>query len=76
MPDQPVTVYTSPACQGCKATKRYLDNRNVEYATIDVSEDAAALDFIKGLGYVQAPVVVAGDEHWSGFQPTRLDALA
>ena len=28
------------------------------------------------LGYLQAPVVVAGGEHWSGFRPDRIKALA
>jgi glutaredoxin-like protein NrdH len=26
--------------------------------------------------YVQAPVVVAGDRHWSGFRPDHIDDLA
>jgi glutaredoxin-like protein NrdH len=28
------------------------------------------------LGYLQAPVVVAGNEHWSGFRPDRIKALS
>ena len=28
------------------------------------------------LGHLQAPVVVAGGEHWSGFRPDRIKALA
>lgn len=28
------------------------------------------------LGYLQAPVVVAGNDHWSGFRPDRIKALA
>jgi len=31
---------------------------------------------IKGLGYQQAPVVVAGEDHWSGFRPDRIKAIA
>jgi glutaredoxin-like protein NrdH len=26
--------------------------------------------------YLQAPVVVAGNDHWSGFRPDRIKALA
>ncbi len=25
--------------------------------------------------YLQAPVVIAGDQHWSGFRPDRIKAL-
>lgn len=28
------------------------------------------------LGYLQAPVIVAGDEHWSGFRPDRIKTLS
>jgi glutaredoxin-like protein NrdH len=28
------------------------------------------------LGYLQAPVVIAGDEHWAGFRPDRIKALS
>jgi glutaredoxin-like protein NrdH len=28
------------------------------------------------LGYLQAPVVVAGTEHWSGFRPDRIRAIS
>jgi glutaredoxin-like protein NrdH len=28
------------------------------------------------LGHLQAPVVIAGESHWSGFRPDRIKALA
>jgi glutaredoxin-like protein NrdH len=31
---------------------------------------------VRGLGYLQAPVVVAGDTHWSGFRPDQISAVA
>lgn len=71
-----VTVYTKPACVQCNMTYRALDKNGIDYTTIDVTEDAAALARIKELGYMQAPVVIAGEEHWSGFQPDRINALA
>ena len=56
-----VTVYTKPACVQCNMTYRALDKNGIEYNVVDVTEDAAALEHIKGLGYMQAPVVVAGE---------------
>lgn len=71
-----ITVYTRPNCQPCKATKRKLEQLQAEYTLIDVTEDPDALDLIKGLGYLQAPVVVArigGEEvHWGGFSPDNI----
>ena len=46
------------------------------YDVVDVTQDADALALVRSLGYVQAPIVVAGEDHWSGFRPDRIDALA
>ena len=70
-----ITVYTKPACVQCKATYRALDKAGIEYNIIDIAEDADARDYVMALGYLQAPVVVAGDSHWSGFRPDRINAL-
>lgn len=68
-----VTVYSLPACVQCESTKRYLKKNGVEFQEIDLSEDAASMEYVKSLGHSSAPVVVAGDENWSGF---RMDKLA
>lgn len=70
-----VTVYSRPACVQCDATYRALDRRGIEYAVVDISQDPDALEMVRGLGYLQAPVVIAGDEHWSGYRPERISAL-
>ena len=71
-----VTVYSTPSCMQCKATYRALDSKGINYQVIDVSADAEAAEFVKGLGYVQAPVVVTDDEHWSGFRPDKIADLS
>lgn len=71
-----VTVYSKPACVQCDATYRALDKKGVAYDVVDISQDAEALELVRGLGYMQAPVVVAGDTHWSGFRPDQINALA
>jgi len=71
-----VTVYTKPACVQCTATCTALDRQAVAFKVVDISADAEARDYVMAMGYLQAPVVVAGDEHWSGFRPDRIKALA
>ncbi len=71
-----ITVYSKPRCPQCDATCRALDKQGLDYTKIDVTENLEALDYIKGLGYQQAPVVMAGDNHWSGFRPDRIKAVA
>ncbi|MBK4138487.1 glutaredoxin-like protein NrdH [Corynebacterium macginleyi] len=71
-----ITVYTKPACVQCNATKKALDRAGLEYSVVDVTVDNEARDYIMALGYVQAPVVEAHGEHWSGFRPDRIKNLA
>lgn len=72
----PVTVYTLPSCVQCDSTKRYLERNNVEFTTVDLSKDDNAMVMVRALGYTAAPVVIAGNEHWSGFRMDRLSAIA
>ena len=70
-----ITVYTKPACVQCNATYRALDKAGIEYDVIDITENAQARDYVMSLGYLQAPVVVAGENHWSGFRPDEIYKL-
>lgn len=75
-----VTVYAKPACPQCTATVRQLEKlkaegADIDYRKIDVTTDPAAHEQCRQLGYSSAPVVVAGDQHWSGFRPDRLAKL-
>lgn len=71
-----IIVYTKPSCVQCNATYRALDAKGIVYEVRDVTQDEEALELTKRLGYMQAPVVVAGDDHWSGFQPDKIAELA
>jgi glutaredoxin-like protein NrdH len=70
------TVYTKPSCVQCDMTKRYLDKAGVEYDTVDITEDPAALDMILEMGFQAAPVVISDAGNWAGFQPDKLNLLA
>lgn len=71
-----VTVYTKPACMQCRATSKALDKQGVVYELVDISLDDDARDYVMALGYLQAPVVVTEDSHWSGFRPDLIKQLA
>ena len=72
-----ITVYSKPNCHQCTATYRKLKSLDLPHESVDVTEDADALAFIRALGYQQAPVVVVREgaqikQHWSGFRPDLL----
>ena len=70
-----IIVYSKPACVQCTATVREMDRKGIEYTYVDLTEDDTAMEKVRDLGYMQAPVVVAGDDHWAGFRPDKIGAL-
>ena len=75
-----IHVYSKPACVQCNMTYKAFDAKLTPYETTNIYEDAVALEKVKALGYLQAPVVVVtknGEitDHWSGFRPDRIDQV-
>lgn len=71
-----IKVYSKPSCVQCTATYRAMDKLGLEYEITDLAEDEAALTEVLAMGYQAAPVVVAGEESWSGFRPDMIKAFA
>ena len=71
-----VQLLSLPNCQQCKATARKMDLLGIDYEYIDMSEDAEATQKAKDLGYMAAPVVIAGKDHWTGYRPDKIVELA
>ncbi len=71
-----VTVYTKPACVQCNATYRALDKKGIAYQSVDISQDPSAFERVRSMGYLQAPVVITDSDHWSGFRPDKINAIA
>ena len=71
-----ITVYSNPACVQCTATTRALSAKGLAFDLVDLTLDEQAMARVSELGYRQVPVVMAGDEHWAGFRPDKIAALA
>jgi len=71
-----VTLYSKPSCVQCTATSKALNNAGISYRYVDVTTDEQALETVKSLGYMAAPVVVTEDTHWSGFRPDLIATLS
>ncbi|MBB1058749.1 glutaredoxin-like protein NrdH [Dietzia sp. B19] len=70
-----ITVYTKPQCVQCGATIKALEKAGLDYELVDITTDTDAHDYVMALGHLQAPVVVAGTDHWAGFRPDRIKDL-
>ena len=70
-----VTVYTTPTCSFCNATKRYLQEKRVRFREVDVSRDATAADEIaRRTGRRAVPVTDVNGRLIVGFDKRRLSA--
>ena len=70
-----VTVYTLPACVQCDSTKRYLKREFIEFEEVKLQDDPQAYEMVRAKGFTQAPIVVAGEDVWSGFRLDKLKSL-
>lgn len=71
-----ITVYSKPACAQCTATTRELERKGLNFNLVDLTEDEKAFNTVREMGYMQAPVVIAGEDHWAGFRPDKIGTLA
>lgn len=70
-----VLLYSKPNCIQCDATKMYLSAHGKSYIEVDIMEPEN-LARVKSWGFMQAPVVDAGNGNkWSGFRPEKIDEL-
>ena len=67
-----ITIYSKPNCMACNFSKKYLEDKGVEFEEINVFEDAEALAMLRDKGFSQMPVVVINGEFHTGFQPNLL----
>ncbi len=74
--EKTITVYSKPACVQCTATTRALEARHLPYQVVDLTENDDAMKMVMELGYRQAPIVIVGNQHWSGFRPDLIGKLS
>ena len=61
-----ITIYTKDNCQFCDMAKALLENRGVQYNTINVSEKSEARDFLIENGHRSVPQIFRGTTHIPG----------
>ena len=60
-----VTIYIRPWCGSVMRVKRWLDQRGIPYAEIDISKDQEAARYVEELngGYQSVPTILVDGEH-------------
>jgi glutaredoxin-like protein NrdH len=70
-----VIVYSNPNCVQCEQTKRFLTVKGVPFEAKMIQDSPEVFSLIEEKGYKSAPVVVVGDDSWSGFRLDKLSGL-
>jgi glutaredoxin-like protein NrdH len=70
-----VVVYSNPNCQACEQTKRFLTLKEIPFEAKMIQDSPEVFSLIEEKGYASAPVVVAGEDSWSGFRLDKLNSL-
>jgi len=71
-----VTIYTTPTCGFCKMAKVYFTDRDISFATRDVSVDHNAYRELLGKsGQLGVPVIDIDGTVVVGFDRARIDTI-
>ena len=60
---QPLRVYWRPGCSSCVKVKEFLSGLGVDYQSINVSAEPAAMDELREMGIRTVPVVARGKDY-------------
>ena len=71
-----VTIYTTPTCVYCRATKEFFKENNIEYEEKDVAKDEQARDaMVQKSGQLGVPVIDVNGTIVVGFDEKKLSDL-
>src|SRR4051812_24099189 len=64
----PVTLYTTPGCEGCNEARKLLNARGVPFKEVSVLDDKAIEELKKAVGSNAVPAVTVGAIVQKGFE--------
>lgn len=72
-----VTVYGRETCSNCRITKRFLDEKGIEYEYVDIDNASQEVtDWIESKSFFYLPIVKTETDEWTGLDMVKLQAYA
>jgi glutaredoxin-like protein NrdH len=71
-----VTVWTTQSCVQCEQTKKQMTKLGIRYDEMALENHPERLEDFKQKGFLQAPIIQAGDSTWTGFRIDKIKGLA
>jgi glutaredoxin len=66
--DFPITLYTTPGCEGCDAARKLLNGRGLPFKEVSVTEDAQIEELKAAAGANSVPTMIVGRSVQKGFE--------
>ncbi len=71
-----IKIYSTPTCPWCKKAKGYLDEKGIQYESIDVSSnEVAQKEMIEKSDQMGVPVLDIDGKIVVGFDKAKIDEL-
>lgn len=64
----PVTLYTTPGCDGCNEARKLLNARGVPFKEVSVSDEKSIAELKKAVGSNSVPAMIVGSTVQTGFE--------
>ncbi len=76
MSEHRVTVFSTPTCAPCRATKEFLSSKGIAFRDVNVLEDQEMREkLVRRTGQMAVPVILVDEEVVVGFDRGRLERL-
>jgi len=73
---QPIVIYTTPACSWCRVAKRYFAEHGLAYREVDVTRDRRGLrEMVLMTGGRAVPVIRVGEHAMTGWDVREFERL-
>ena len=71
----PITLYTTPGCEGCDAARKLLNARGLPFKEVSVTDPSQFEEFKKAVGSNSVPAMIVGSTVQKGFEEGAYHAL-
>ena len=72
----PIKFYTEPECSACDDARTYLEEKEVPFEEVDISENTVEAEKMeRNFGHNNVPTMKVGNKSITGFQQQMLDSI-
>jgi len=74
MKSAPVTLYTTPGCEGCGEARKLLNARGIPFKEVSVNSEAQLAELKNAVGSNSVPAMIVGSNVLKGFEEGQYHA--